>query len=125
MPSSDNEPRRWWYCTECHAINDGLVQARCWNCDHYERKRKYFPWVAMGHKKCDVCKKSYVTWTLPPNTELRGEPYTLGLCMDYFDHYGESAYYPPMLPLEYVLEANGWVYNEKTKKVSKQRKARA
>lgn len=120
---TDERPR-WFYCTSCLAINDGLERSDCWNCGHVERKRKNFPWVEMGRKKCDVCGKFYVTWTLPAGTSLT-VPDVLGLCMDYFQHYGDSAYFPPMLPLEYVLEGNGWVYNEKTKKVSRQRKVGA
>lgn len=110
---------RWWYCTECFAVNDGLEQAQCWNCGHYERKRKNFPWVAMSSTKCEVCRKFYVTWTLPPNTVLKGESYTMGFCPRYFEHEGDNAYFPPMLPATYVLEANGYRYDEKKEKVVK------
>jgi len=111
---------RWWYCTQCFAINDGLEQARCWNCDHYERKRKHFPWVEMGTEKCKVCRKPYVTWTLPAGTTLT-VPDVMGLCRNYFDHYGSDAYFPPMLPLEYILVGNNWSYNEKTGKIQARR----
>lgn len=111
---------RWWYCTECFAINDGLEQARCWNCDHYERKRKHFPWCQMGTKQCDVCGKRFVTWTLPPGTTLT-IPDVQGFCPFYFDHYGKDAYTEPILPTYYVLDANGYRYDEDKDKLIKTR----
>ena len=108
---------RWWYCKDCHAVNDGLETSTCWNCGRVHRKSKNFPWCEMREKKCDVCKKKYVVWVLPPDSYLKGEEYELGLCMDYFKHYGDNAYYPPMLPLEYILEGNNWSVNQAGKVV--------
>lgn len=62
-----------------------------------------------------------MVWILPPDTELRGESYELGLCRDYFKHYGDNAYFPPMLPLETMLEGNGWYYDEKADTVKVRR----
>jgi hypothetical protein len=64
----------------------------------------------MDTRKCSFsgCGKGYVVIGLPPDTSLRGETDWLGLCRDYFDHYGSNAYFPPMLPLEMMLEANNW-----------------
>jgi hypothetical protein len=72
----------------------------------------------MGRQRCDVCRKYYVTWTLPAGTTLT-IPDVLGFCPFYFEHYGDDAYFPPMLPAIYVLEANGYSYNEKRKKLEK------
>jgi hypothetical protein len=44
------------------------------------------------------------------------EPDVLGFCPFYFEHYGDNAYFPPMLPAAFVLEANGYRYDEKRKK---------
>lgn len=111
---------RWWYCRDCLAINDGLEVSECWNCGKVQRKAKNFPWCRMGREKCDVCGKTYVVWGLPPGTSLT-EWHDLGFCIDYFDHYGKDAYYPPMLPLAFILEGNGWRYDEKRNKVVKVR----
>jgi hypothetical protein len=75
----------------------------------------------MGTAKCESCGKRYVTWTLPPDTVLKGESYTLGFCPLYFEHQGDNAYTPPMLPAFYVLEANGYRYDDVKKKVLKVR----
>jgi hypothetical protein len=115
------DDKRWWYCTQCLAINDGLEASRCWNCDHYERMRKSFPWVETRHQKCQVCGKRYMVWILPPNTDLKDEEHALGLCIDYFQHYGDNAYFPPMLPLDLMLRGNGWRYDEKKNRVVKVR----
>jgi hypothetical protein len=114
--------QRWWYCTECFAVNDGLEQSSCWNCDHYERKRKHFPWCEMGKGKCGVCGRAYVIWTLPAGTSMT-VPEVLGFCPLYLEdsHSGPSAYFPPMLPAFYVLEANGYRYDGEKNKVVKLR----
>jgi hypothetical protein len=124
---TQTEPEhRWWYCPECQAVNDGLEASRCWNCSRVQRKIKHFPWCEMGKETCSICGRRYVTWTLPPDTVLRGEPYELGFCVFYFqeDHYGERAYYPPMLPAYFVLEANGYRYDQDKDQLVKVRKAR-
>jgi hypothetical protein len=118
------EKPRWWYCPLCFAVNDGLEQSRCWNCDQaFPSRRKNKPWVEMGKKKCEVCGKSYVTWTLPAGTTMT-VPDVLGFCPLYLEesHSGPRAYFPPMLPAYYVLEANGYRYDEDKKKVVKVRK---
>jgi hypothetical protein len=118
----DSEP--WWYCPDCHAINNSHEDSRCWNCAlPFPSRRKDKPWCPTRRTKCSVCGKSYLSWVLPADTYLRGEEYELGLCMNYFEHYGDNAYYPPMLPLVYMLEGNGWSYHEKTKKITKAKKA--
>jgi hypothetical protein len=104
---------RWWYCKECGAINDGDQRTQCWNCFRVQRKVKNFPWCVMGTEECEACGLEYITWTTP------GEPYPLGLCPFYFEHHGEHAYYPPMLPFFYVLEANGYEYDKEQDKVVK------
>ena len=116
---------RWWFCTLCFAVNDGLEQASCWNCDQpFPSRKKNKPWVEIGKAKCESCGKFYVTWTLPPDTVLKGESYTLGFCPLYLEesHSGSNAYFPPMLPAYYVLEANGYRYDEAKKKVVKVRR---
>lgn len=120
MMTEKNE-QRWWYCRSCFAVNDGNDGTKCWNCGYVQRATKNFPWVEMGKEKCRVCGKSYVTWTLPAGTTMT-EPDVLGLCMHYFEHHGDNAYFPPMLPLAFILEGNGWHYNEKTNKVVKNRR---
>lgn len=111
---------RWWYCIDCFAVNDGMEESRCWNCEtpFPSRRRKNRPWCEMGKKKCDVCRKFYVTWTLPAGTTMT-IPEVLGFCPFYFEHYGDDAYFPPMLPLRYVLEANRYYYNADKKKLVK------
>lgn len=115
-------PHRWWYCVDCFAINDGLEEARCWNCQTSfpSRRKKNKPWCEMGKAKCDVCGRNYVTWTLPAGTTMT-VPDVLGFCPFYFEHHGDNAYFPPMLPSVYVLEANGYTYDEKRKKLVKNR----
>jgi hypothetical protein len=113
--------KRWWYCRSCLAVNDGLEEGRCWNCGTPFPSRlspKNRPWCQMGHSICLVCRRWYVTWTLPANTVLKDEPYTLGFCVFNFekDHSGADAYFPPMLPAAYVLDANRYVYDEKKRK---------
>lgn len=105
------KPRQqtWWYCKECLAINDGLSEGmRCWNCNRWDRGRN-IPWVVTRPARCQVCQKPYLVWILPAGTYMDDE-YELGLCRDYFKHYGTDAYFPPMLPLEYMLAGNGWAY---------------
>lgn len=120
MPLSD----RWWYCKACFAIQDGLKDgSSCWNCGRIHRMSKHFPWVEMGTKRCGVCRESYVTWTLPAGTTLN-VPDVLGLCRRYFEHYGDNAYFPPMLPLEFILEGNGWVADEKNPSIPKKVRAK-
>jgi hypothetical protein len=108
---------RWWYCPECLAVNDGLEVSRCWNCDRVQRKIKKFPWCAMGTSKCEVCGRTYVTWTLAPEPEI-----ALGFCPFYFEHYGDNAYTSPQLPSVFVLEVNGYRWDEVKKKLVKLRR---
>jgi hypothetical protein len=107
------ETRRWWYCKECDAINDGNKGTQCWNCYRTQRKSKDFPWCEMGRDTCTVCGLEYITWTIP------SEPYPLGLCPFYLEHCGGNAYYPPMLPLVFILEANGYEYDREHQRVVK------
>ena len=112
---------RWWWCRHCQAVNDGYESSRCWNCETVQRKSKNFPWCEMGKDKCRVCGRSYVTWTLPAGAYLKDEPFALGFCPFHFEHFGNNAYYPPMLPAYMVLEANGYRYDEKKDKLVKVR----
>jgi hypothetical protein len=125
MPSKP----RWWYCRECLAINDGGEEGfKCWNCNLTAPRRdnRNFPWTAMGRRQCPVCHRFHVTWTLPADTYLRGEPFTIGYCPFYFeeDHQGPRAYTEPMLGLWAVLRANGYHYSERAKRPVKNLKAK-
>jgi hypothetical protein len=115
------KPNPYWYCRLCHAVNptnttEGM-DGRCWNCKH--KHRRPYPKVKMGTETCEVCGLKYVTWTLPTRTVYREMPCILGFCPFYFDHYGDTTYYPPMLPAQYVLDANGYDYDEETNTVVK------
>lgn len=118
--SPSRTERRWWYCQECQAINDAHDPSECWNCGWEPQTRAEIPWCEMRTKECEVCHKPHVIWVLPPNTYLTIEA-ELGFCPRYFEHYGENAYTVPMLPSHFVLDANGYYYNEKTQKVVKRR----
>jgi hypothetical protein len=104
-----SETRRWWFCRNCDAVNDGGTL--CWNCHKTQRKSKNIPWCVMGTDICTTCGLYYVTWETATDH--------LGVCPLYLEHNGRNAYYPPMLPFAFILEANGYEYDKEQDKVVK------